>query len=249
MRELCKFLAAEDPRTSIPPTHSFAIRRPTFVPRVLSLAEASSFLDVCSSLPPGRCSPLRGTVHGTALTLLYLTGVRVGEALALTLDDVDLLRNVLHIRKGKFGKARFVPIAPDLGGRLRHCRERVREHFGIRSGVAPFFPGPKGRACTRGALSVSFRSSLRKIGISPSLTERLPRVHDLRHAYACHRMILWFRQGANLEAKLPLLATYLGHVGLSSSQRYLRLTEDLLGEVTRRHQARFGYLIQERETP
>ncbi len=246
IRELCKFVATEDPRTPIPPTHSFPIRRPTFVPKVLTLAEASSFLAVCSSLPPGRCSPLRGTVHGTVLTVLYLTGLRVGEAFALTLDDVDLVQNVLHVRKGKFGKARFVPIAPDLGERLRRCREKVHKRFGTRLGDAPFFPGPKGKACTKSALRASFHSALQKIGISPSLKARFPRVHDLRHAYACHRMILWFKQGANLEAKMPLLATYLGHVSLSSSQRYLRLTEDLLGEVTRRHQARFGYLIQER---
>lgn len=244
LRELCRFLATEDPRTPIPSVRLFAIHRPTFVPRVLTLEEASRFLKACESLLPGRCSPLRGVVHGTALTLLYLTGMRVGEVLALTMGDVDLVRQVLHVRNAKFGKARLVPIAPGLADRLLHCRRAVERHFGAQSCQSPFFPGPKGARCTSGRWRDSFRNVLRNAGI-PYAGIGI-RLHDLRHAFACHRMILWFKQGADLEAKLPLLSTYLGHVGLASTQRYLRLTEDLLGEVTRRHEARFGHLITDR---
>jgi site-specific recombinase XerD len=71
-------------------------------------------------------------------------------------------------------------------------------------------------------------------------------VHDTRHSFAVLRLLLWYQQGADVGAQLPALATYLGHVGLSSSQRYLHLTEDVVGEVMRRHDARFGYLITER---
>jgi integrase len=71
------------------------------------------------------------------------------------------------------------------------------------------------------------------------------RVHDLRHSWAVLRLTLWCEQNVDLGAKLPLLATYLGHVGLGSSQRYLQLTQDLVAEVTRRHHARFGHLICE----
>src|SRR5262249_59115808 len=71
------------------------------------------------------------------------------------------------------------------------------------------------------------------------------RLHDLRHSFAVLRLLLWCEQGVDLDAKLPLLATYLGHLNLASSQRYLQLTQDLMGEITRRHQARFGYLIKE----
>ena len=76
---------------------------------------------------------------------------------------------------------------------------------------------------------------------------RRPRLHDLRGTFAIHRLLLWYEQNVDLEAKLPLLATYLGHVGLESSQRYIQLTRDLLGEVVRRHQAYFGHLITELE--
>jgi integrase len=76
-----------------------------------------------------------------------------------------------------------------------------------------------------------------------------PRLHDLRHTFAVQRLLLWYEQGVDLTAHLPFLATYLGHVGLAGTQRYLRLTEDLVGEVTRRHAARFGHLITERGVP
>src|SRR3954454_14746449 len=84
-------------------------------------------------------------------------------------------------------------------------------------------------------------SNLRKI---PDPIDKR-RLHDLRHSFAGLRLLLWCEQNVDLGAKLPLLAAYLGHVGLASSQRYLQLTRDLMGEITRRHQARFGHLIQE----
>ena len=85
---------------------------------------------------------------------------------------------------------------------------------------------------------------LKTAGIGRTTDSRI-RLHDLRHSFAVLRLLLWCEQDVDLGAKLPLLATYLGHVGLASSQRYLQLTQDLMGEITRRHQARFGYLIQE----
>jgi len=74
--------------------------------------------------------------------------------------------------------------------------------------------------------------------------KRRIRLHDLQHSFAVLRLLLWCEQNADLAAKLPLLAAYLGHTGLASSQRYLQLTQDLMGEITRRHQAHFGYLIK-----
>ena len=246
LREFCKFLALEDPRTSIPPTRYLGIRRRPFVPRVLTLEEGRRFLQVCTHLPNGWCSPLSGMVHGTALMLLYLSGLRLGEALSLNVQDVDLSTGVLTLRRAKFGKSRLVPMADDLTDRMRQCRAFVEEHLGRHDPTFCFFPGPKGQRCTEGALRDSFRRALALADILYLGPGKGPRLHDLRHSFAVHRMILWYRQGADLSARLPLLATYLGHVGLSSSQRYLRVTEDLVGEVTRRYELRFGHLIRER---
>jgi site-specific recombinase XerD len=92
----------------------------------------------------------------------------------------------------------------------------------------------------------SFKKVLAEANIPYAGAGRRLRLHDLRHAYAVHRMMLWCEQGADLGAQLPVLATYMGHVGLSSSQYYLRLTEDVLEQVVNRYQSRFGHLIEER---
>jgi integrase len=179
IREFCRFLATEDPRTPVSPTHMFAIRRPSFVPRVLTLADAARFLKACESLPPGWCSPLRGVVHGTLLILLYLTGMRVGEALALTVGDVDITNQLLHIRKAKFGKERLVPIAPDLAERLRLCQQEIGQRFKARSRESAFFPGPKGAPCTIGSLRDSFWKALKTAGIDCGGSNQRIRLHDL----------------------------------------------------------------------
>lgn len=249
IRQFCQFLAAEDPRTIVPPRHFLPIRRSTFVPRVLTIEEGRRFLEACAALPPGRCSPLRGVVHGTALTLLYLTGLRAGEALGLSIVDVDLESAILRIQQGKFGKSRLVPVAADVNEMLRHCRRAVEQHFGPRSSDAPFFPGPKKAPCRIDRLHDSFRRVLATARIQTTGCGRRPRIHDLRHSFAVHRLILWYRRNEDLSAKLPLLAVYLGHVGLIGTQRYLHLTQDVLEEITRRHQARFGHLITERKQP
>jgi integrase/recombinase XerD len=243
IRELCLFLAPEDPRHEIPPRGFLGIRCRPYVQRVLSRDEGRRFLAACLSFPASPWSALRGIVHGTALALLYLTGLRRGEVLRLTIGDVDLAGKLLRVRETKFGKSRLVPIASDMAQRLRECSRFVEQHLGVRLSDAPFFPGPRGRRLDDTALWTSFQKILLSSGITQKGATKRPRLHDLRGTFAVHRLLLWYEQNAELEAKLPLLATYLGHVGLESSQRYLQLTRDLLGEVVRRQQTCFGHLI------
>jgi integrase len=242
LREFCRFLAVEDARTAIPPRNFLGIHRRPYVQRILTREEGKRFLATCSHFPRAHCSPLRGVVHGTALTLLYVTGLRLGEALRLTIADVDLARGLLHVRQTKFGKSRLVPISADVIQRLRACGDAAEQRLGPRPSDALFFVGPRGKPVSPSALRASFRAILKQAGIAPQGGRR-PRLHDLRGTFAVHRLLRWYEQDVNLEAKLPLLVTYLGHVSLHSSQRYLQLAEDLLGEVTRRHQACFGHLI------
>ena len=125
IREVCRFLALDDPRTFVPAARFLGIHRRTSVPRVLSLDEGRRFLDACDTLDRHRSSPRRELVLRTLLVLLYLTGLRAGEALRLTLADVDLETAVLRIRDTKFGKSRLVPVAADVAARLAHCRDTV----------------------------------------------------------------------------------------------------------------------------
>jgi integrase/recombinase XerD len=243
IRELCRFLAIEDPRTAIPPRNFLKISRRRYVQRILTREEGRRFLTACANFPRARCSPLRGVVHGTALTLLYVAGLRLGEALRLTIGDVDLSGGLLHVRQTKFGKSRLVPISSDMIQRLRECSRSIEQRLGPRPSTTRFFSGPTGKPVSSSALRDSFRNVLARAAIAPAGAGRRPRLHDLRGTFAVHRLLRWYEQDADLNAKLPLLVTYLGHVGLEGSQRYLQLAKDLLREVTRRYQAQFGHLI------
>jgi integrase len=243
LRQVCRFLALEQPRTAIPRARFLGIARRAFLPRVLTREEGRRFLQACGTLAPGRCSPLRPTVLGTVLRLLYLTGLRAGEALRLTQADVDLDATVLRVRDTKFGKSRLVPVALDVASRLRACRAVVVRHVGPRPPDAPFFPAPSGGGYSITTLQTAFHHVLVTAGIPRWSGGRSLRLHDVRHSFVALRLLLWCEHDADLGVRLPELATYLGHVGVSSSQRYLQLTPDLVGEITRRHQARFGHLI------
>lgn len=245
MRSLARFLVLEEPRTFMPPPRFLGIRRrrPPAI-RVLSREEASRFLLACDALPESAFP--RGLVRGTALRVLLLTGLRRGELLSLQDRDVDLVEHVITVRCGKFGKSRFVPVTPDLADRLRTCREALRAHVGERQPESAFFPRSDGRQPLKpNSLYQSFRDVLDLARIPHLGRGRGPRLHDLRHAFAVLRLLSWYEAGADLRVALPRLATYLGHVGLASSQDYLHMTEDLIGEVVTRQRTAFGDVITE----
>lgn len=245
VRALARFLAIDEPRTFVPPSRFLGIRRRRPVIRVFSRKEARRFLTACDVLSETRARPL-GLVLSMALRTLLLTGLRRGELLALRDEDVDLSEAVLTIRRGKFGKSRFVPLAPDLVQRLFCYREAVSRAIAPLRPTSAFFPrvqGPLPIACR--TLYRSFRQTLELAGIKHLGRGHGPRLHDLRHSFAALRLLRWYETGADLSVKLPLLATYLGHIGLTSTQVYLHLTEDFFGELTRRQLDRFGDLITE----
>ena len=245
IREVCRFLALDDPRTFVPAARFLGIHRRTSVPRVLSLDEGRRFLDACDTLDRRRSSPRRELVLRTLLVLLYLTGLRAGEALRLTLADVDLETAVLRIRDTKFGKSRLVPLAADVAARLAHCRDTLTKELGGRTPGEPFFPAPSGQPYSLSALRNAFHAVLAAAEISRWKGGRSLRLHDLRHSFAVLRLTLWYRQQAPLGNLLPALATYLGHVGIASTQRYLQLTEEVVADLTRRYATRFGHLLSD----
>jgi integrase len=249
IRQVCRFLALEQPRTAVPAPRFLGIHRRTFVARVMSQEEGLRFLAACEHLATRSWSPIRDIVLGTALALLFFTGLRTGEALRLTIADVDLAGALLRVRETKFGKSRLVPVAADLAGRLARCRTTIERHLGSRPPDAPFFATAVGRPYSHTALSAAFHQVLVRAHIPRHSAGRALRLHDLRHGFAVLRLLVWYQQEADLGNRLPALATYLGHVGLASSQRYLQLTADMVGEIGRRHERRFGHLIRDGEQP
>ena len=245
IRQLARFLVLEEPHTFVPPERFLGIQRRRPVNRMLSRHEACRFLDACDRLPDTSSFPRR-LIHGTALRLLLLTGLRRGEAIALKDQDVDLTQGVLTVQHGKFGKTRLVPLAPDLTDRLQTYREKVKAHVAPRCPSDAFFPRLDGhQPMAPKSLYKSFRQVLDFAGIEHRGRGEGPRLHDLRHTFAGLRLLSWYEADADLGAKLPLLATYLGHVGLATCQVYLHMTPDLVGEVNRRQLDRFSDLITE----
>ena len=169
------------------------------------------------------------------LLLLYGAGLRVGEALSLRLCDVNLAERILSIWDTKFFKSRFVPIGEQLSGALADylcmradlpfLKEEHSRVFVFRTGEPLSYP----------AVRAAFAQLRERAGIMrPKEDQWQPRIHDLRATFAVHRLIAWYREGANVQARLPLLATYLGHVSVAGTIPYLSMIPSLLSEAALR---------------
>jgi len=225
------------------PESTLAARNPAvFVPRMLTDEELRKFFHAVDGLEPTARSPLRHLVMPEIFRLLYGCGFRVGEVLKLRVRDVDLDRGIITVRQAKFRKNRLVPPALSLVNRLR----RYADHFGNRPPDAIFFPGPSGGPFALRTVYTAFRELLMQCGIAHAGRGKGPRIHDYRHLFAVHTLRRWYRNGEDLDAKLPLLATYLGHQHLSGTQRYLHLTAELFPEIATRLDAAFGEVIPRR---
>lgn len=213
-----------------------------FSPRVLTHAEVQQLLHAVDHLTPTAQSPLRHLVMPEVFRLLYGGGLRLNEALHLRVAEVDLDHGVLTLRDTKFGKDRLVPAAVALVQRL----QRFAAQFGVRSAEAYFFPTLHGGPWWSGTVYQVFRELLCRCGIPHGGRGKGPRVHDLRHTMAVHTLLRWYRERADLDAKLPILATYLGHQSVAGTQRYLHLTAELFPQITVRSNAEFGEVIPRR---
>jgi integrase/recombinase XerD len=213
-----------------------------FSPHILTYAEVQQLLHAVDQLTPTAHAPLRHLIMPEVFRLLYGCGFRLGEVLHLRVADVDLARGVLTVREGKLGKDRLVPPALPLVQRLQKYANSIED----RSPDACFFPSPNGGPWSHPAVYRLYRELLLRCGIAHAGRGKGPRVHDLRHAYACHTLLRWCRDGADLDVKLPLLATYMGHQSLAGTQRYLHLTAELFPEIMVRANAAFGDAIPRR---
>lgn len=213
-----------------------------FSPRILTHTELQELLHAVDQLAPTAHAPLRHLIMPEVFRLLYGCGFRLGEVLHLRVADVDLDRGILTVREGKFGKDRLVPPALPLVLRL----QKYAAGLGARPPAAYFFPSPRGGPWSIQAVYSLYREMLLRCGIAHPGRGKGPRVHDLRHAFACHTLLRWYCEGADLDAKLPVLATYMGHRSLAGTQRYLHLTAELFPEITVRANAAFGDVIPRR---
>jgi len=206
----------------------------TFVPYIYSRQELRLLLNAVPRCQRhAACRTSENTLR-TLLLLLYGTGLRVGEALRLRLADVDLDRSVITIRGTKFYKSRLVPLGADVVQILRKYLAtpgRWNQHY------RPLFQSRQHRRLGHSTVDANFRRLCILAGVHRSdAGSRQPRLHDLRHSFAVHRLTEWYRSGANVQVLLPALSTYLGHIDLRSTQCYLTMTPELLAEANRRFQ-------------
>ena len=206
-------------------------RPPPFAAYVYTVDELERLL-AATDLLQSVLSPMLALTMRTTLLLLYGTGMRIGETLSLTLQDVDLGEHLITVRDTKFFKTRLVPIGPRLGKALRHyhsCRCTLPLPAGANSA---FLATHTGIHLNYKRVNKLFCRIREAAGIRRQGARYQPRLHDIRHTAAVHRVIGWYRAGANVQALLPKLATYLGHLDIRSTQCYLSMTSELLQEAS-----------------
>ena len=212
-------------------------RPPAFVPYIYTREELRRLLQVIESHPQGN-SILEPATIRTMILVYYGAGLRLREAINLTRADVDLSGSVLTIRNTKFGKTRLVPVGPQLS-RVLVQYDRTRPKG--RPADAPFFATVKGGPVhTRMARTATSELLCDRAGIRRTDTRQQPRIHDLRHTFAVHRLTSWYQQGADVQRLLHHLSVYLGHVHLRHTQVYLSMTPELLREASQRFERYAG---------
>lgn len=228
LRCFYRFLLAREYVSSSPLPKS--VQRPTssFKPHIYSREELGRLIAATDGLAK-RWDPLRAPTFRTILTLLYGAGLRISEALKLTVADVNLAEDLLTVRKSKFYKTRLVPIPSELTAVLEaYFRQRKRYHRPV-TGASLFFATCKKPSLNFDYAKALFQQVRRSAGLDrPGPGGFRPRLHDLRHTSAVHRLITWYHEGKDVHALLPYLSTYLGHLSLSGTQHYLTMVPELL---------------------
>jgi site-specific recombinase XerD len=199
-------------------------------PYIYHSSQLRALMGAASALAPS--NSLRPHTYRTLLGLLYSTGIRIGEAMALNLQDVQLSSQRLYIAEGKFRKARWIALSESTGRALQQYIDR-RLKIAPHGPDSPLLLNERRRRLCHPTVNQTFRGLLEKCGIAHNKRTG-PRIHDLRHTFAVHRLLAWYRQGQDVNARLPALATYMGHVDISSTRVYLQPTAELLEQVHER---------------
>jgi len=233
VRGFAGYVSALDPRTEIPPADLVPYRNVRHHPYLYSDADVRALLQACTHLR----GPLMPATYATLLGLLAVTGMRVGEGIALDRTDVDPREPHLMLRHTKFNKSREVWLHPTTSAALSayaQTRDRV-----LRLPHSPsFFLSTSGTRLLPQNVWHTFARLRRLAGLPPR--PRLPRIHDLRHSFAVHMLLRWSRDGADIPSRMSLLSTYLGHVNPSMTYWYLTATPELLECAAERAQRHRG---------
>ena len=229
VRGFARYLHALDPTCEVPPLELLPASKYRPTPYLYREEEVLALMAAARGLRP----PLRAATFQTLIGLLACTGLRIGEAIRLDRDDVDLEDRVLTVRDSKFGKSREVLLHEST------CRE-LTEYAQLRHRLCPHVTQPSFFITTRGTrprhptIHQPFRALLKQAGIEHPSPSRRVRIHDLRHSFAVRTLLGWYRDGGDVAARMPLLSTYMGHVDPAASYWYLSAAPELLALAAER---------------
>ncbi|MFH1999486.1 MAG: tyrosine-type recombinase/integrase [Planctomycetota bacterium] len=214
--------------------------RRTLRPYIFSKEQIQQILYGAECMPDIPFFPHRGTTYQMVFATLYCLGLRINELCHLCLSDIDFDNGLLLIRPSKFYKTRLLPLGPKYLNKMKHFVEISHVAFDDNREEVPLFLSYYGKRMRRGSIGRVFRNLANQIGLKPKPGQRGPSLHSFRHTFAVHRLLRWYRQGEDVQAKLPLLSAFLGHVDIGSTQIYLDMIPELLEQVHLRFESHCG---------
>jgi len=236
VRGFARYRSAIDPRTEIPSSKLLPYRPERARPYWYTDEEIERLLEAAFKLPPA--DGLRRWIYQTLLGLLAVSGLRIGEAIGLKLEDVDLSEGLLTVRGAKFGKSRLAPLHVSTRQVLADYKLR-RDDFLAGRPASYFFISQRGNHLDTGDVHRTFYLLSRQIGLRDPDSSSGPRLHDFRHRFAVETLLRWYRAGEDVERRLPVLSTYLGHVHVSDTYWYLTACPELMGLAVKRLEHRW----------
>lgn len=228
-RGFARYMAGIDPRTEVPPPGLVASRQHWRPPFIYSDADVMTLMAQVRRLVP---SPVRAATFETLIGLLASAGLRVGEAIRLRREHVNWSEGVLFIERSKFGKSRHVPLHTSTVGPLAGY-DKLRDEAVGSASVANFFVSLHGKPLIYTDIFSVFRRACDTAGVGAGSPVR-PRIHDLRHSFAVHCLAEWYSEGADVQARLPWLSTYMGHREPRYTYWYLSAAPELLAHAAAR---------------
>lgn len=209
------------------------------VPYIFTKEEIAAFFDRLDHLEPTPSSPYRHIVYPMLFRILYGCGLRISEALILRKCDVDTDKGVIHILHGKNDIERIVPMSSSL---TCCCRRYIQDIHLDTPDNMPFFYTKDKKCYSRSAINLAFREFLWDVGITYRGISIGPRLHDLRHTFACHNIQKWAESEIPISAMLPVLSKYLGHTSINATQWYLRLTAEVYPHIRKVCETELGWM-------